>query len=609
MIKFYNKLILVILCVILSINLFSQNIAIKNKLENVLIQNDTTFLKHVSVFLKSSDETIMYPIFYDAELETIYDIQLYEKKGKQFKLIKNKVIREEDVKLDYIASKKIKSIMIPPKIEVKITYTLKCRELMYFSDLHFFSNDDIDTLKYQITVPNTFLFTYNIINKDSLNYIKIDSIKSDSLIKWNIEAIPVKVAPEPLMFFGIYKNMKEPLMRTLIIPRSYENDERKYMNDWYLQKLKMRRGLNYGAISKIDELTQGISDPIKIMDTLYSYVKNNFKYVAIEIGMGAFVPRHVNDVFKNKEGDCKDLSNFLSEALNYKGVKSDVALAATYNHISDCDFPSLSSANHVVCVAYIDGKPIILDPTDPIHLSGTPVQSIQNRSILIVNEKGGAYYKVYGFSAQQNSINYQIDLDVNSDEMFMKGTFKAIYEGISGNFLNRELLYVSNEVTKNIGKKHYESVFRNQLISDFKIGNHDKVIESEGIISINGKIFKDGDKRLLFIDFLPRIIETEDRETLLEGAHLGSPFSKKVNVRIKLDQPFQSFNTVEHAFSNKGISLYLKISNSSEFIIECNYEFVIDYMIMEKENLDITNKVLTSFKEIINEPIIFKIES
>ncbi|WP_339915996.1 transglutaminase-like domain-containing protein [Yeosuana marina] len=607
----FNKLILFISCVILSANIFSQNFSIKTKLENILIQKDTSFVKHVIVLLKESDETIVYPIFYDTELETVSDIHLYIKKGNRFKLVKNNIIKESDIQLDYInmTSKKVKSIIVPPDTEAKITYTVKCSELMYFSDLHFFSNDEIDTLKYQITIPNKFHFVYNTINKDSLNYLKINSIKSDSLSKWSIEATPVKVAPNLLMFFGIYKNIRGPLMRTLIIPSSYKDNERKYLNDWYLKKLNTTRGLGYQAMHKIDELTEGISDPMKIMDTLYSYVKNNFKYVAIEIGMGAFVPTHVNEVFTNKEGDCKDLSNFLSEALNYKGIKSDIALAATYNHISDCDFPSLSSANHVICIAYVKGKLIILDPTDPIHLPETPVQSIQKRSILIINQKGGEYYKVSGFSPEQNLINYKIELEASPEQMLLKGDFKAFYDGVTGNFLKRELLYASSDMTNNVLDKHYKTVFGNQSVSDVKIINYDKIIETEGLLSLNGKLIKDGNSRLLFIDFLPKLIETIDRATLLEGTHLGSSFSKKVNVKISMDRPFQKFKPIEHTISKKGISLFLKISSPSELIIECTYEFMLDYIIIEKENLDITNEVLTSFKEIINEPIIFKIKS
>lgn len=604
----FLNLILLFFLAAISLDSSAQSIPIKTRLENIIIKKDTSFVKNVSVSLKKTETTIIYPIFYDSELEEVSDIQVYIKKGKRFKLVKDIVMREEDVDLDYITSKKVKSIILPPNAEMKITYTVKCKELMYFSGLSFFSYNEIDTLIYEISVPKTFRFVHNTIYKDSLDYIAIDSISSDSLTKWSIKVNPAKVEPDPLMLFGIYRNMKVPYMRTVIIPVSYKDRKMEYMNDWYLHKVEKRRGLNDAVIHKINELTNGISDPMKVLDILYNYVRNNFKYVAIEIGMGAFVPSHANEVFTNKQGDCKDLSNFLCEALNHKGIKSHIALAATHNHFSDCDFPSLSSANHVICVVYIKDKPIILDPTDPIHFVETPVQSLQNRSILIINSNGGEFYKVNGFSSQQNLINYEIRLEANSAQMSMEGEFKASYKGISGNFLRREL-NVGSVDTDFAGGNHYESVFGNQSISDFNVNDKANTIEAEGKISVNGKILNDGDKRFLFIDFLPRIIETESRSTLLEGTHLGSNFSKKVNLRIRMDEPFETFSPIEHTFSNEGVSLHLKISNPSSFIIECNYEFVIDYIFIEKENRDNTNEILKSFKKIIDVPIILNKKS
>jgi hypothetical protein len=605
----FKKFTLLILFCVFSANSFSQNIAIKTRVENVLINKDTSFIKNITITLKKSHNPIVYPIFYDNELEKIENIKVYKKKGKRFKLVKKVIIQEEDVRLDYISSKKVKLILIPFDSETKISYTVKCPELMYFSNLRFFSNNDIDTLKYSITIPDTFRFIHNTIHKDSLKNLSIDSTKINSSIKWNINVTPKKVAPNPLMLFGIYKNMKEPLMRTLIIPADYEGKEREYMNDWYLRKVKTRRGLNFDAIHKIDELTKGETNPKKITEILYSYVKNNFKYVAIEIGMGAFKPTHVNEVFKSKQGDCKDLSNFLSEALNYKGIKSEIALAATYHHISDCNFPSLSSANHVICLVYIDDKPILLDPTDPIHLAETPVESIQKRSILIINSDGGNFYKTPIFSPQQNLINYKIVLKANTKAMLMKGTFDINYKGISGNFLKRVFSIIDNKKVISTGIKHYESVFANQSISDLKIKNQAKSIGAEGKMIVNGKIIIDGDNRFLFIDFLPKIFETVDRETLLEGTNLGSNFNKKVNLEINMDEPFKTFTPIIHTFSKNGISLNLRISSPSEFIIKCTYEFIFDHVFINKENIKNTNNILTSFKKIINEPIIFKKKS
>lgn len=603
-VKFYPIKLLFLLFI--STQLIAQDIHIKNRVEDITIKNDSSFIKDVVVLLKANTEAISFPIFYDADLETVENIQVYTKKGKRFKLEKNKTVFEEDVKLDYIANKKIKAVIVPPEVEAKITYSIKCKELMYFSSLRFFSNNRIDTLKYQITVPNSFRFVHNAIYKDSLDYMAIDSLKQDNFTKWSIEAIPIKVEPNPMLLFGIYKNIRVPLMRTLVIPNAFSGNEKSYMNNWYFNKVATKRGLNIEVTDKIDEITKGVSDSFELMRILYDYVRKNFKYVAIEIGMGAFIPSHANEVFENKQGDCKDLSNFLSEILKYKGIKSNVALAATSNHITDCDFPSLSSANHVICVAYINDKPILLDPTDPIHVPKTPVQSLQKRTILIINDNDGEFFTVNGFSTNQNLIKYKIELEANSAEMLMQGDFETSYGGITGNFLSREFIYKSSDEINELGQNHFESVFNNLSVTDFKVVEPRDKIKVAGDISVKGKIFRDGNNKFLFIDFLPRIIETESRETLLEGTQLGSSFSKIVNLRIKMDEIFIPFNPIEHNFSEKGVSLSMKISALSDSIIECKYKFVNDYISIEKENLNITNTILKSFKKIVNEPIIIK---
>lgn len=584
----------------------AQNLSIKTKQERIKINNDTTYSKDVSVLLNKSSKAIAFPIFYDQQLEEVSNIKVYLKKGKRFKQNKTPYIKEDKLELDYITSKKVKSILIPPDTEAKVTYNVNCIELMYFADLSFFSYNEIDTLKYQISIPKTFSLSHNIINRDSLNYLSIDSVSYKDSTNWTINVTPIKVKHNPLMYFGIYKNLKAPLMRTIVVPIEYRNKEKAYMNNWYLQKVKTKRGLDSTAIRKIDELTKGLSDKLEITKVLYNYVRNNFKYVAIEIGMGAFVPTHVNEVFKTKQGDCKDLSNFLSEALNYKGVTSDIALAATFDHITDCDFPSLGSANHVVCVASPNDEYIILDPTDPVHVPLTPVQSIQERTVLIVNSKDGAFYKIEKFSPEQNEIFYDIELKANSSEMLMDGSFKTNYKGISGNYLRYKLLDSDKKEQVNILKELYKPVFNNQTVNkpEAQIDNNGVIVE--GKISVDGKIFNDESSSLVFIDFLPALIETESRETLLEGTYIGNPFLKKVRLKIKLDKQIETFKPILHNIENKGVNLKVEITNPTNTEILCNYTFLFDYIFIKKSNASIINDILKSFKKIINEPIIIK---
>lgn len=595
------------LFVILSSNLgLAQDFLIRSKTENVEIKKDSSFVTEITVEFKKSQTPRIYPILFDTELEKVLNIRLYKKKKRRLKELEVGKINEENVELEYIASKKVKIIKIPKDEEIYLKYSVSCNELMYFSSLSFFSYNNIDTLKYQIKIPKKFDLSYKIIYRDSLNYFSMDSTKTNLESVWNIKTVPKKISHNPLQFFGIYKNLRVPLMKTLVAPIQYRDNSLKYMNNWYYQNLNFKRGLDYASKLKIDELTSGVTDKNKILDILYGYVKNNFKYVAIEIGMGAFIPSHVNEVFSNRQGDCKDLSNFLSEALNYKGIKSDVALAATFDHTSDCDFPSLSSANHVICIAYINNKEILLDPTDPIHIQETPVQSLQGRTILVVNSEGGKFLEVTPFSPQQNKIVYQMFLSIDSSKTLLAGSFDIKYFGISSNYLKRVYKYKSGRKFEDYINPYFEEIFGNQSISNLTASNTQKEFSFKGDITINGKTFNDGINKYLFLDFLPKLIETENRESLLDGTYIKYPFQKKVRVNITLDEPIQNFEPKEYFYDGKGISLLLKVSSISDLEVILEYDFVFDHIFINKYNIDITNDILKSFKKIVNEPIIFK---
>lgn len=591
------------LCLLFHSKAGSQNIHVGNRYEIIRINEDTTFDRQVSVVVKKSDEIRYYPVIYDTELEDISDIKIFIKKGNQLKQTKS-TFHETDVKLDIMTSKKIKAILVPSGYDTKITYQVKCKELMYFSDLFFFSYDSIDTLDYRIIVPKSFRLAYDMLQKDSLKYLVIDSVVTDQQTEYHLSMIPLKVAPDPMMLFGIYKNMSVPLMRTIVFPSDYGKSENCYLNDWYLSRVEKRRGLESTVTRKIDDLTMGITDTMKIAEVLYDYVRTKFKYVAIEMGMGAFIPNHVNDVFTNKQGDCKDLSNFLSEILNYKGIKANVALASTYHHITDCDFPSLVSANHVICVAYINDQPVILDPTDPVHKPLLPVQSIQERTVFIINREGGSFYKIPGFSAKDNLIQY--DIDLKTDSLTMEGGFTVHYSGMSGNFLKRDLLNIKDQERNSLGKKHYETVFGNQSVNDFHINTQADPLVADAKLTIRGKILNDKNSRFLFIDFLPALVESEPRETLLEGTYLGNTMGKKVKAVLTFKKPFEVFAPIEYNYKSDKVTLSVKISCITANIVQCEYTYYLDYFMVNNDNQAFINESLKSFKKYVNDPIVLK---
>tara|TARA_R110002126_G_scaffold157104_1_gene304581 strand:- start:6042 stop:7871 length:1830 start_codon:yes stop_codon:yes gene_type:complete len=588
------------------VNGFSQNIDILKQYEKISIKKDSSFTNEILIKFKKNEDYRIYPIFYDSELENISKIMLFSKKGRREKPFKNVQIYEEDVELDYISSQKVKTVEIPKEKEVYLRYEINCKELIYFSSLPFFSYNNIDSLEYKIEVPKKFELAHKTILRDSLSFYSIDSVVNENASIWKIKSVPKKVQHDPLQYFGIYKNMSVPIMKTIVVPAVNKYEPLKYMNDWYLKNLNTKRSLSNAAKSKIDELTSGIQNKEQIVKIIYNYVKSNFKYVAIEVGMGAFIPSHVNEVFTNKQGDCKDLSNFLTEALKYKGIKSDVALAATFDHISDCDFPSLSSANHVISIAYFNDAEVLLDPTDPIHQQKTPVQSLQERTILIVNDNGGKFLKAKNFTSTQNEIDYQIKLNLNTEKSLLDGDFNVSYKGIADNNLQRIYSYETEKSFNNFIDSFFKEIFGNQEISNLTKTNTSHNFNFKGSIKINGKTFNDNNNTFLFLDFAPKLFENESRDNLLEGTYIQNPFGKKVIIEITLTEPIEIFSPKKHSFKENGVSLNLVIKSVTESKLIVSYDFLYDHIFVDKTNVNATNNILKSFKKIINEPIILK---
>jgi hypothetical protein len=136
--------------------------------------------------------------------------------------------------------------------------------------------------------------------------------------------------------------------------------------------------------------------------------------------------------------------------------------------------------------------------------------------------------------------------------------------------------------------------------------NNYKKFHYKGNISILGKTFNDDSNLYLFIDFLPKLFETENQESLLPGTYLGAPFSKKVRVKLKSDLPVNYIKETTHKFDENGISLSMTIKSTSETTIECSYDFSFDYIFITNKNVNEANNILKSFKKIINEPIVIE---
>jgi hypothetical protein len=174
---------------------------------------------------------------------------------------------------------------------------------------------------------------------------------------------------------------------------------------WYANITAASRVPSPAVEQKVAELTAGISDPLKKMQVLASYVQQQIRYVAIEVGIGGLQPHAAADVFKHQYGDCKDKVTLMSTMLKLAGIDSYYVMIDTRRGIVNPDFPS-TRGNHVIMAirlpqevpatnlyATVDdpklGRLLFFDPTDEfVPLGYLPSELQQNYGLVVTPESG-----------------------------------------------------------------------------------------------------------------------------------------------------------------------------------------------------------------------------
>ena len=573
--------------------------------ENITVSDpDSGFLTEISAVGKTGPENISFPIFYDAELQKIENIRVYEKRGNNYKSIHNPVIKDVQLDVNFHSSRWLKIIQLEPEADYKITYSVRCHELMMLSHFSFFSFQKIDTAIYHIQLPASHFLYHNIIYRDSLFFYSLDSVSDAEHHIYTIKTTSLKTRNDPLIALGIYQNIRLPLMRLLVVPNEYKNRETAYFNNWYLQHIKNLIIPDSLVRSKTDSLTSGLTDELSVVRKLYHYMKTNFKYVDMEVGMGAFIPHDINTTFRNRQGDCKDLTLLLCEMLKYKGIDARNAMASSFDYICDTDFPSLSSANHVICVAQAGGKRLLLDPTDYLHRIGDPVQSLQNKTIFITGSDGGEYYRVKPLPPEKNLNEYTFNLKLSDNTL--TGNIHASWNGFSGNTIRN--LYKQNPKSEfdKLITKHLENMLGNQHLSNIQTTVDDDMVEITGELTVRGKYYSDNtNKGFLFFDFIPGLFDFDYKTyKIKEETFTGSTIYKKISVIINFDKNINhlTFNNVQ--INDNLLSLNLSVQKIADSMIQIELQFKYNHVWVDFQTMDQVNRCIETYLKKSNEPVI-----
>ena len=158
---------------------------------------------------------------------------------------------------------------------------------------------------------------------------------------------------------------------------------------WYGMLADGRYDLPQAAVEKVRELVSEASSDRQKVEILYRYLQDHTRYVAIELGIGAWQPYSAEWVFKNKYGDCKDLSTFMVAMLKACGISAYPTLIGTRDRgVLIRKFPS-NQFNHCITFVPLQRDTLWLECTADLIAAGELPSADEGCDVLVVKENAG----------------------------------------------------------------------------------------------------------------------------------------------------------------------------------------------------------------------------
>lgn len=367
---------------------------------------------------------------------------------------------------------------------------------------------------------------------------------------------------------------------------------------WYISLVSQTDYSGTGELAnEATEIVKDIYSEVDKAKAVFKWVQQNIKYIAIEDGLGGFIPDAPHKVFNKRYGDCKGKSVLLIEMLKAVGIKSYLTWVGTTSipYIYK-ENPTPSVDNHMI-VTYITpgGEYYYLDATNQNIIFGLPTAFIQGKEALI--SMGDTYQikkiPVYGSSNSQLTDSVIFEIDGNN----LKGTGKASITGYlysdTKNFYDRQSdvgkrrEYYIGFLNKGNNKFSIDSFKENvdpekykyQVEYDFSIGDYISGNENELFINMN-----------LFKYVLTKKIKKTDKYE----KHFTNHISYDFYFTLKIPEDRQvDYMPKNEEFSNSMYNYKIEYADRGN---EIHYHFFISYntLILKKEDFRLYNDLIES---------------
>jgi len=307
---------------------------------------------------------------------------------------------------------------------VEYRYRLRINNTFFWPDWVFGDAFSRQRASYTVAVPHLFAYrtrtAYEGLSVDSSRTLKRD------ITRWSAENVVIDTAtagggaPYPVLY---------------IAPESFSvarqrgsTDSWESLGRWYGKLTKKRRKISKEQVEEVKSWLTGQTDQRRIASRLKDIVSHNWRYVAIEIGIGGWRPHEAKSVFESRYGDCKDLTFLWLSMLDVFDIPAYPALVRARNrkHLLP-GFPK-DWFDHVVGCAIIGSDTLWADLTAPGYPAGRLPYPSEDRYALVIGPEEGALRRTPSSLPEDNRLVRSLigQLNGNGDLAF---TLRATVSG------------------------------------------------------------------------------------------------------------------------------------------------------------------------------------
>lgn len=383
------------------------------------------------------------------------NIQAYVRnmEDKVLRELKKKDIIESNVDYSYVtasdeSSKRFELTWnaLPYKIEYR--YELHYNSLFFWPG--WFPQEDDSVL----------ISTYTLKLHEPISYnthavgIEIEpqehSHQNPTVLVWKLENIPPRIIedfmpPENRLQMALYFAPSNFSLDKYF--GSFESWEK--FGRWYLQLSEGRQELSSEAKNRVRKLVDEVPTPLEKIQKLYSYLQDDTRYVALELGVGGWQPYSADWVFQNKYGDCKDLSNFMIAMLNEVGITAYPVLIRTRDRgVVFPEYP-YKYFNHSIAAVPMEEDTVWLECTADYLPAGHLPPGNEGCNVLIVKPDGSKLARTPESKAEDNLWNSNVKGQIGmTGQLTIQGSIQA--SGNVGTDLRNALIWNKGEDQMNL---------------------------------------------------------------------------------------------------------------------------------------------------------------